>query len=189
LNLVKKNDWKFNSSKSPHIVEEKHDWKFIKLGLKLKKNCDRYSDVKICLQPGLEAQKVEKHCSRIPIIVIPAHQLCLCLWFWFHLFLILFYLKFVICCLSKSWIAIIDKKLHHNLKRIYIKIFLLLFKVTYTLTYCTKFTLKNIFLGFKWCTKFVLLKSNLIHLQLSTYAQFTLTKYLLFGYFMFGHML
>jgi hypothetical protein len=33
------------------------------LDKKIAKNCDRDSEVKICLQPGLEAQKVEKHCS------------------------------------------------------------------------------------------------------------------------------
>ncbi len=33
----------------------------------LQKNCNLYSDVKVCLQPGLEAQKVEKHwCRGLP---------------------------------------------------------------------------------------------------------------------------
>ena len=35
--------------------------KHIQLGQKIAKNCDRDSEVKICLQPALEAQKVEKH--------------------------------------------------------------------------------------------------------------------------------
>ncbi len=35
------------------------------LGQKLNKNSDWDSNVKICLHPGLEAQKVEKHWTRV----------------------------------------------------------------------------------------------------------------------------
>jgi hypothetical protein len=46
-------------------VAEKNDEKQIQLGQNLAKNCDRDSEVKICLQPGLEAQKVLKHCPTL----------------------------------------------------------------------------------------------------------------------------
>jgi len=32
------------------------------------KNCDRDSNLKIFLLPGLEAQKVEKHCPRVSVL-------------------------------------------------------------------------------------------------------------------------
>jgi len=53
----------FKQCLHPYYVEKKR-LKHILLGQKLAKNCDRDSEVKICLQPGLEAQKVEKHWSK-----------------------------------------------------------------------------------------------------------------------------
>jgi len=52
----------FKQCLHPYYVEKKR-LKHILLGQKLAKNCDRDSEVKICLQPGLEAQKVENHCN------------------------------------------------------------------------------------------------------------------------------
>jgi len=53
----------FKQSVHPLVLSsrKKHDLKHIQLGQKLAKNCDRDSAVKICLQLGLGAQKVEKH--------------------------------------------------------------------------------------------------------------------------------
>jgi len=49
---------------SLYFEAEKQDSKHITRKRTLQKNCDRDSSVKICLQPELEAQKVEKHCNR-----------------------------------------------------------------------------------------------------------------------------
>jgi len=46
---------------TPLLCRKKTRLKHMQLAQKLAKNCDRDSEVKICLQPGLEAQKVEKH--------------------------------------------------------------------------------------------------------------------------------
>jgi len=51
----------FKQNPSRHIVVKKTRLKIHITRIKTLKNCDRDSDVKICLQPGLEAQKVEKH--------------------------------------------------------------------------------------------------------------------------------
>jgi len=64
--LVNKNYWKCISSKAYtpwYYVAEKHYLKHIQLGQKLAKNCDRDSEVKICLQPGLSRYRVPMSCD------------------------------------------------------------------------------------------------------------------------------
>jgi len=65
--LVNENDWKCNSRTfytSLVFCCWKKILKHILLG---QANRDRDSNVKICRQPGLEAQKVQKHCPRRPL--------------------------------------------------------------------------------------------------------------------------
>jgi len=62
---------------SVHFVVKKTWLKTHVTKTKTWKNCDRDSDVKICIRPGLEAQKVEKHCF---IGLAPAFTSILVLW-------------------------------------------------------------------------------------------------------------